>query len=281
MTEPSLRDKVAAAAAAIRERAAAAPRFGIILGTGLGGLSHEIRVEKRIPYADIPFFPEPRMASHAGALVLGTLGGQPVAALEGRYHYYEGYTLEQITLPIRVFKALGIEAVILSNAAGGLNPEHRAGDIMIISDHLNLMGVNPLVGPNDDALGPRFPDMSQPYDRELADRLEEIALASGIRVQRGVYAALTGPCLETRAEYRFLRRIGADAVGMSTVPEVIVAVHAGLRVAGISCVTDICLPDALKPVRIEEILRVAGEAEPKMTLLIRRLIETYDAPRSR
>jgi purine-nucleoside phosphorylase len=267
---------VAAAAQAIRERAKVAPRFGVVLGTGLGGLSREIEVHARIPYADIPFFPRPRVASHAGALVVGMLGGQPVAALEGRYHYYEGYTLAEITLPIRVLKALGVEVLVLSNAAGGLNPNHRVGDIMIIADHLNLMGVNPLVGPNDDALGPRFPDMCEPYDLGLVSRLEEIALEAGIRVHRGVYAAMTGPCLETRAEYRFLRQIGADAVGMSTVPETIVAVHSGLRVAGISCVTDLCLPDALKPVRIEEILRVAGEAEPKMTTLIKRLIERYD-----
>jgi purine-nucleoside phosphorylase len=274
----NLREMVAAAAAAVRERSPVRPRFGIVLGTGLGGLSREIQVQARIPCGDIPFFPEPRVASHAGTLVLGMLGGQPVAALEGRCHLYEGYTLGEVTLPVRVLKAMGVETLILSNAAGGLNPQHRVGDIMIISDHLNLMGVNPLVGPNDDALGPRFPDMSEPYDLRLASRLEEIALAAGIRVHRGVYAAMTGPCLETRAEYRYLRLIGADAVGMSTVPEVIVAVHAGLRVVGISCLTDLCLPDALKPVRIEEILRVAGEAEPKMTLLIRRLIERYDEP---
>jgi purine-nucleoside phosphorylase len=274
--QENLREVVAAGAKAIRERARISPRFGIVLGTGLGGLSREIEVHARIPYDSIPFFPEPRVASHAGAIVLGMLGGQPVAALEGRYHYYEGYSLAEITLPIRVLRALGVEVLVLSNAAGGLNPNFRIGDIMIISDHLNLMGVNPLVGPNDEALGPRFPDMCEPYDLALAGRLEEIALEAGIRVHRGVYAAMTGPCLETRAEYRFLRQIGVDVVGMSTVPESIVAVHAGLRVVGISCVTDVCLPDALKPVRIEEILRVAQEAEPKMTVLIQRLIERYD-----
>jgi len=271
----SLRARIEEAAAAIRRRSRIAPRFGITLGTGLGGLVREIQVEARIPFQEIPHFPEPRVTSHSGSLVLGSLGGKPVAALEGRYHVYEGYTLEEITLPIRVLKALGVECAIFSNAAGGLNPTFRSGDIMIIADHINLMGVNPLIGPNDDELGPRFPDMCEPYDAKLQAELEAIALENGIRAPLGVYSALTGPCLETRAEYRFLRTIGADAVGMSTVPEVIVAVHAGLRVAGISCITDLCLPDALKPVKIEEILRVAGEAEPKMTLLVRRLIERY------
>lgn len=271
----SLREKVEAALGALRSRTSLVPRFGITLGTGLGGLVSEIKVEARIPYTEIPHFPEPRVTSHSGAFVLGTLGGKPVAALEGRYHAYEGYTLEEITLPVRVLKALGVECAIFSNAAGGLDPNRRTGDIMIISDHINLMGMNPLVGPNDDALGPRFPDMCDPYDPRLVAALEAIALDCGVRASRGVYVALTGPCLETRAEYRFLRLIGADAVGMSTVPEVIVAVHAGLKVVGLSCITDLCLPDALKPVNIEEILRVAGEAEPKMTALVRRFIERY------
>ncbi|MBI4600986.1 MAG: purine-nucleoside phosphorylase [Planctomycetes bacterium] len=275
MTPVSLRLRVEAAAAAVRARSRTSPRFGITLGTGLGGLTREIEVEARIPYKEIPGFPEPRVTSHDGTLVLGTLAGQPVAALEGRYHFYEGYSLEDITLPVRVLKALGVETAVFSNAAGGLNPAYRAGDIMVISDHLNLMGVNPLVGPNDEALGPRFPDMCEPYHLGLAAGLEAIALEHRIRAHRGVYAALTGPCLETRAEYRFLRTAGADAVGMSTVPEVIVAVHAGLRVAGISCITDVCIPDALKPAVIEEILRVAGETEPKMTLLVRKLIERH------
>lgn len=271
----TLRDKVEEAARAVQSRSKLTPRFGITLGTGLGGLTREIEVEARIPYSEIPHFPEPRVMSHEGSLVLGRIAGKPVMALEGRYHLYEGYSLEEITLPVRVMKAMGVEVSIFSNAAGGLNPIFRAGDIMVISDHLNLMGVNPLVGPNDDSLGPRFPDMCEPYDLKIVSRLEAIALESGVRASRGVYAALTGPCLETRAEYRFLRAVGADAVGMSTVPEVIVAVHAGLKVAGISCITDLCLPDALQPVKIEEILRVAAEAEPKMTLLVRRLIEWF------
>jgi purine-nucleoside phosphorylase len=233
-----------------------------------------IEVESRVPYGEIPGFPEPRVLSHSGAFVFGRLAGQPVVALEGRYHFYEGYSLEEITLPVRVLKRLGVELAVFSNAAGGLNPLFRLGDIVIVDDHLNLMGANPLVGPNDDALGPRFPDMSEPYDRALNERLEALAMEEGIRAHRGVYAALTGPCLETRAEYRFLRAIGADVVGMSTVPEVIVAVHSGLRSVALSCITDMCLPDALKPAVIEDILRVAAEAEPKLARLVSRLVET-------
>jgi purine-nucleoside phosphorylase len=275
MPTSSLKARVDAAAAAIRSRSGLAPRFGITLGTGLGGLTREIAPEARIPYQEIPGFPEPRVMSHQGTLVLGHLGGQPVAALEGRYHYYEGYTLEEITLPVRVLKALGVEAAIFSNAAGGLRSRLQLGDILVIEDHINLMGVNPLVGPNDETLGPRFPDMCEPYDLRLVRTVEEIALRRGIRASRGVYAAMTGPCLETRAEYRYLQAIGADAIGMSTVPEVIVAVHSGLRVVGLSCITDVCLPDALRPVNIEEILRVAAAAEPRMTALVRDLIESF------
>ena len=269
-----LKLKVEKAVYSIRETCKIRPRFGITLGTGLGGLVDEIVVECRIPYAHLPGFPEPRVMSHDGTLILGSLGGRPVVALEGRYHFYEGYSLEEITLPVRVMKALGVELAIFSNAAGGLNPQFRRGDIMLISDHINLMGCNPLIGPNDDELGPRFPDMSEPYDRESIDRLEAIAIEEGLSTHKGVYAAMTGPCLETAAEYRFLRIIGADAVGMSTVPEVVVAVHAGLKVVGLSCITDMCLADALEPVDIDEILRVAGDAEPRITRLIRRLIET-------
>lgn len=274
MTTP-LKAKIEAAVAVIRSRSNLTPQFGITLGTGLGGLVREIAVEARIPYADIPHFPQVRVTSHAGNLVLGKLAGKSVVALEGRYHLYEGYSSEEITLPVRVMKALGVECAIFSNASGGLNPQFRTGDIMIIADHINLMGMNPLIGPNDDTLGPRFPDMCDPYDPGLLAALEALALETGIRAQRGVYVALPGPSLETRAEYRFLRTIGADAVGMSTVPEVLVAIHAGMKVAGLSCITDLCLPDALKPVKIEEILRVAAEAEPKMTALVRRLVERY------
>ncbi len=246
-----LKLKVECAAEAIRSRTPLSPRFGITLGTGLGGLAARIEDAVRIPYAEIPSFPEPRVMSHHGALVLGRLGGQPVAALEGRYHYYEGYTLEEITLPLRVLKELGIEVAVFSNAAGGLNPQFRTGDIMVIEDHINLMGVNPLIGPNDDHLGPRFPDMIEPYDRRLLQSIEDLALEMGLRTHRGVYAAMTGPNLETRAEYRMLRTLGADAIGMSTVPEVLVAVHSGLRNVGLSCITDMCLADALHPAEID------------------------------
>ena len=274
MIGAELKLKVDKAVDTIREASRILPRFGITLGTGLGGLAGEIDVECRLPYAQLPGFPEPRVMSHDGALILGTLGGQPVIALEGRYHLYEGYTLEEITLPVRVMKGLGVELAIFSNAAGGLNPQFQKGDLMLITDHINLMGCNPLIGPNDDELGARFPDMSEPYDRATVDRLAAIALEEGIRTHRGVYAAMPGPSLETAAEYRYLRIIGADAIGMSTVPEVIVAVHSGLRSVGISCITDLCLADALEPVDIDEILRIAAEAEPRLSRLIRRLVET-------
>ncbi len=271
---PGLKNKIDKATEMIRQQTSIEPKFGITLGTGLGGLAKEIEIETRIPYADIPGFPHPRVTSHEGTLLLGTIAGQPVAALEGRYHFYEGYSLEEITLPVRVLSALGVELAIFSNAAGGLNPQYDRGDIMLIADHINLMGVNPLVGPNDDRLGPRFPDMCEPYDRTTTARLEALALKEGIRTHRGVYVALTGPCLETAAEYRFLRTIGADAVGMSTVPEVIVAVHGGLKSIGLSCITDLCLPDNLQPVDIQEILRIAAEADPKITRLVTQLIQT-------
>jgi purine-nucleoside phosphorylase len=272
--EPPTAELVRRATDAIRARSSTAPRYGITLGTGLSGLARQIAVECAIPYEEIPGFPNSTTVSHTGQLLLGQLGGQAVAALDGRFHAYEGYSLAEITLPVRVLKALGVEVAIFSNAAGGLNPSFDQGDLMVITDHINLMGLNPLVGPNDESLGPRFPDMCDPYDLELARSLEALALEGGVTLRRGVYLALTGPCLETRAEYRFLRTIGADVVGMSTVPEVIVAVHSGLKVVGLSCVTDVCLPDALKPVDIEEILRVAAAAEPKMSQLVTRLLET-------
>ncbi len=273
--ENNLYERVDAAAKAIRASSRIRPTVGVVLGTGLGGFEGEIEVETRIPYTDVPGFPPLRMVSHEGMLTLGTIAGRGIILMEGRYHYYEGYTLEEITFPVRILQKLGVELAVFSNAAGGLNPAYQAGDLMLIDDHINLMGVNPLVGPNDDRLGPRFPDMCEPYDGNALRQMEEIARVEGIRVHRGIYVALTGPCLETRAEYRFLRAIGADAVGMSTVPEVIVAVHSGLRAFGISCITDRCIPEELKPVNIDEILKVAAEAEPKMRRLVRRLIETY------
>ena len=252
--------------------AGAAPEFAIILGTGLGGLAEAIQVEKKIPYEYVPHFARSTVASHKGDLVVGTLEGRRVVAMEGRFHAYEGYTMDQITFPVRVMRALGAKALVVSNACGGLNPSYGKGDLMLIDDHINLMNANPLVGPNDDTLGPRFPDMCRPYDAEFLALGEKIAAEEKIPARRGVYAALTGPCLETRAEYRYLRTIGADVVGMSTVPEVIVGVHGGFRILGVSIVTDICIPETLHPVAIQEIIATANEAEPRMTRLLRRFI---------
>ena len=243
-------------------------RVGLILGTGLGSLAREIEVEATLDYSHIPHFPRSTSVSHAGQLVCGRLAGLPVVAMEGRFHAYEGYSHQQITFPVRVMKALGAELLIVSNACGGMNPNYSCGDIVVIADHINLMGDNPLIGINDDSLGPRFPDMSEPYDRKLIGRALRIARQEDVAAHRGVYVAVTGPNLETRAEYRFLRAIGADVVGMSTVPEVIVAIHAGMRVLGLSIVTDMCLPDALKPANISEILKIAGEAEPNLRKLV-------------
>src|SRR5262249_32133501 len=223
-----------------------------------------------IPYEDIPGFPASTVESHAGRLLCGTLGARTVVAMQGRFHRYEGYTLQQVTFPVRVLRALGADTLIVSNACGGLNPLWSAGDLMLIADHINLLGDSPLVGPNDDRLGPRFPDLSQAYDAELRSLAREVAARAHVALREGVYVAVTGPNLETRAEYRFLRAIGADVVGMSTVPEVLVAVHAGMRVLGLSIVTDMCLPDALEPATVERILAVAGGAEPKLTGLRRR-----------
>lgn len=252
--------------------ASAAPEFGVILGTGLGGLAAAIQVEKKIPYESIPHFAKSTVTSHKGDLVVGTLEGRRVVAMEGRFHAYEGYSMDQITFPVRVMRAMGAKALVVSNACGGLNPSYGKGDLMLIDDHINLMGMNPLIGPNDEALGPRFPDMSRPYDPEYLALAEKIAKEEKIAARRGVYVALTGPCLETRAEYRFLRMIGADVVGMSTVPEVIVGFHGGLRILGVSIVTDVCIPETLAPVAIQEIIHTANEAEPRMTRLLRRFI---------
>ncbi|MCS6851907.1 MAG: purine-nucleoside phosphorylase [Gemmataceae bacterium] len=264
--------RIEEARAAIQKRWDGKPRVGIILGTGLGKLAEEIEDPVRIAYAEIPHFPVSTAPSHAGRLVCGRLAGKSVLAMEGRFHFYEGYTLQQITFPVRVMKALGCEVQIVSNACGGMNPHYAKGDIMIIEDHINLLGDNPLIGPNDDRLGPRFPDMCHCYDRALIDLTQRIALDEKIPCHKGVFVAVSGPNLETRAEYRFLRQIGADVVGMSTVPEVIVGVHAGLRNLGLSVVTDICLPDALEPVRLEEIIAVANAAEGKLRRLVKRVV---------
>jgi purine-nucleoside phosphorylase len=278
-TGGDLYQRVVRAAEAIRARSSVRPRFGVVLGTGLGGFAREVEAVTRIPYAELPGFPPLRAVSHDGVLTLGTISGRPVVLMEGRYHFYEGYSLDEVTFPVRVMRELGVELAIFSNAAGGLDPRYQLGDLMAISDHLNLLGQNPLVGPNDERLGMRFPDMIEPYEVRAIELAESIAREEGIRLHRGVYAMLSGPCLETRAEYRYLRIIGADAVGMSTVPEVIVAVHGGMRSFGISCITDRCIPEELKPVNIEEILKIAALAEPKMGRLVRRLIESYQSER--
>ena len=269
-----LRKRVQAAAKAIRAVEKSRPKIGIVLGTGLGGLADKIKISARIPYENIPHFPRSTVDTHAGELILGTLAKKNVVALSGRFHFYEGHSLQDVTFPIRVAKAMGIHTLIVSNASGGLNPQFRAGDIMVITDHINLMGDSPLRGENDDALGPRYPDMSEPYTNSLIDTAEREALKQGIKLQRGVYLGCPGPSLETRAEYRMMRMMGADAVGMSTVPEVIVAVHCGLKVLGFSAITDECMPDALKPVNIDKIIEIAGKAEPLLTKLVTSCIST-------
>ncbi|MBI2900979.1 MAG: purine-nucleoside phosphorylase [Planctomycetes bacterium] len=265
-----LRQRIQEAVESVRARQK--PEFAIVLGTGLDGLAERIKVDRTVPYSRIPNFSATTVAGHRGDLVFGTLERRRVVALRGRLHFYEGHSLDEVVFPVRVARALGAKALIVSNACGGLNPLFSRGDIMLIDDHINLMGGNPLVGPNDDAVGPRFPDMSEPYDRAFLELAEQVALGAGIRLRRGVYAAMSGPCLETRAEYRMLRTMGADAVGMSTVPEVIAGVHAGFRVLGVSAVTDLCFPECLKKVRLEEIVAIARATEPMMTELVRRFV---------
>ncbi|MEP6691352.1 MAG: purine-nucleoside phosphorylase [Gemmatimonadaceae bacterium] len=266
-------ERVGVALSVVRERCAEPPSVAIILGTGLGGLAREIDVTATIDYADIPGFPLSTVESHAGRLLYGTLGGTAVVAMQGRFHRYEGYSLQQVTFPVRVLRALGAGTLVVSNACGGMNPLWSAGELMLIADHINLIGDNPLIGPNDDALGPRFPDMSEPYDPGLRDVARDVAAGLGIALREGVYVAVAGPNLETRAEYRMLRALGADVVGMSTVPEVIVARHGGMRVLGISIITDMCLPDALEPASVDQIIATAGRAEPRLTSLVRGVLE--------
>jgi len=268
-----LRRRLDEAVQFIRGKTNVSPKFGLILGTGLGDASGAIQDAVRIPYGDIPNFPKSTVVSHSGELVLGTLSGKPVVAMAGRVHYYEGYTMAEVTFPIRVMRALGAHTLVASNAVGGMNPIYAPGDIVVIQDHVNLMGDNPLIGPNDDDLGPRFPDMSEPYDRELIALAERTALDEKIRLHKGVFVAVAGPNLETRAEYRFLRQIGGDVVGMSLVPENIVAVHGGMKVLAFSVVTDACLPDALEPVDIEKILATAARTEPVLKRLVERVLE--------
>lgn len=249
------------------------PNYMLILGTGLGQLADEMDVVDQISYAQIPHFPVSTVESHAGKLLFGRLGDKEVVAMQGRFHFYEGYSMQQIVFPIRVLKENGADTLFVSNACGGMNPQYSRGDIMLISDHINLLGDNPLIGPNDEELGPRFPDMSDPYTERLREIAQNVALEESIAMHQGVYVAVSGPMLETKAEYRYLRLIGADVVGMSTVPEVISAVHMGMDVLGISVITDECFPDALEPVNIEDILEAAAMAEPKMTKVIIRVLE--------
>lgn len=272
-----IRSQMQDALAYIRTRTESTPSVGIILGTGLGGLVTEIETETVLEYSDIPHFPISTVESHHGRLIFGKLGGKPVVAMQGRFHYYEGYTLRQVTFPVRVMHALGVRSLLISNAAGGMNPVFRRGDIMVIYDHINLIGDNPLIGPNDDTLGPRFPDMSQAYNEQYIGIAEEVALEQHIPLRKGVFVAVAGPNLETRAEYRFLRGIGADAVGMSTVPENIVAIHMGMNVLAFSIITDECFPDALEPVDVPAIIKIANDTEPRLRAIMKGVIERLES----
>ena len=265
-------ERIEAAAAVIRERINASPDVAIVLGTGLGQLATRIESPTAIDYREIPGFPLSTVESHAGRLLSGRLAGRPVLAMQGRFHRYEGYSLQQATFPVRVLRQLGARTLVVSNACGGMHPDWKAGDLMLIADHINLLGDNPLTGPNDDRLGPRFPDCSALYDADLRAIARQVATEQGMVLREGVYVAVAGPNLETRAEYRMLRALGADVVGMSTVPEVLVASHGGMRVLGISIITDMCLPDELEPASLQKILAVAGEAEPRLTALVAGVI---------
>ena len=269
MTEAS----VAAAVRAIQSRTKVAPDVAIILGTGLGALADQLKPEAVLAYPDVPGFPTPTVETHAGRLLFGAIGKQRVAIMQGRFHKYEGYTLQQVAFPVRVLRALGAKTLIVSNVSGGMHPLWATGDLVLLSDHINLLGDNPLVGPNIDSEGPRFPDMSAPYDPELRQLARTVALEHKIQLREGVYVAVPGPNLETRAEYRMLRALGADLVGMSTVPEVITAVHQGMRVLGLSIITDNCLPDALEPTSVEQIIAVARAAEPRLATVVRGVLE--------
>lgn len=267
------REKRAEAVKFIQSKTSVKPEVLVILGTGLGNLASQMDTETEIPYEDIPHFPVSTVETHSGRLLFGKLGGKNAVLMQGRFHYYENYSMQQIAFPVRVAQALGAHTLLVSNAAGGMNPLYRRGDIMLITDHINMLGDNPLIGPNDESLGVRFPDMSEPYSNDLTKLAEQVALDKGIKMHQGVYVAVTGPNLETRAEYRFLRFIGADVVGMSTVPEVIAATHMGMKVLGISAVTDECFPDSLQPVNMAEIVEAASIAEPKLTQVISGVLE--------
>ncbi|PSQ91652.1 MAG: purine-nucleoside phosphorylase [Bacteroidetes bacterium SW_4_67_19] len=274
----SYRERVDRAADAIRQEGGTAPATGIILGTGLGALTDELDAEAVLAYDDLPGFPASTVESHEGQLLFGELEGVPVAAMQGRFHLYEGYSPKEVAFPVRVLATLGVETLLISNAAGGMDPHHERGDLVLITDHINLQGANPLTGPNEDDWGPRFLDMSEPYDPELRDLAKEKALDASIPLHEGVYLAVVGPMLETKAEYRYMRQIGGDVVGMSTVPEVLAARHMGVRCMAISVVTDECLPDALDPIDVEAALAAAGEAEPKLTRIVKGVVREIGAP---
>jgi len=265
-------DTIKETAKYIQDRYNKKPRFGIILGTGLGALVNEIEIELEIPYEEIPNFPVSTVESHSGKLIFGTLGGKTVVVMQGRFHYYEGYSLKEVTFPVRVMKFLGIEKLFISNASGGLNPKQEISDLLIINDHINLLPDNPLRGKNIDELGPRFPDMSEPYDRDLIDRAVSIAVKNDITVHVGVYAVVQGPNLESPAEYKYIGNLGADAVGMSTVPENLVARHMGIPCFAISVITDLGVEGKIEEVDVERIIAAANKAEPNMTLIMKELI---------
>lgn len=270
------RQQVEEARAYIASKASVAPRLGVICGTGMGALAETVEDKTVIPYGEIPHFPVSTVESHQGNLMLGTISGQPVFVMQGRFHYYEGYTMRQVTFPVRVMRALGCEVLLVMNAVGSMNPDIRRGSLVFIEDHINFMGDNPLLGPNDDALGPRFPDMSEPYSQKLLALGEDVAGKLDQETFRGTLIAVAGPNLETRAEYRAFRQWGADTVGMSTVPEVLVARHQGMRVMGISTVTDECYPDTLEEASLEKILEAMAEAEPRLEKLVLGILERLD-----
>ena len=267
-----LKRQIDEAVAFLRTRTSLAPEVGVILGTGLGELDRSLVAETRVPYRDIPHFAVSTVESHKGEFVFGKIAGRPAIVMSGRVHFYEGYSMRQVSFPVRVMQALGAHTLLVSNAVGGMNPLFSAGDIMLVTDHINLMGDNPLIGPNDETLGPRFPDMSEPYNRKLIALAEDVALHEKLHVQKGVFVAVAGPNLETAAEYRFLRGIGADVVGMSLIPENLVAVHGGMRVLAFAVITDLCLADALEPVDIPRILAVAAKAAPRLDRLVTRVV---------
>jgi len=268
-----LRARIEKAADFIKTKSGFEPEIGIILGTGLGSLGDYIEVVSSIDYAEIPEFPVSTVFGHSGRLILGWLEGKKVIAMQGRFHFYEGYTMQEVTIPVRVMKQLGIRLLIASNAAGGLNPSFQAGDIMIITDHINFMGTNPLIGPNLEDFGPRFPDMSEVYDQEMVGLLDKVAASQGTKVHKGVYGAVSGPNYSTKAELYMMIRLGSDTVGMSTVPEAIVARHCGLKVAGISCITDMAIPDNMIPPTHEEIVKVAESVKPKFVALVKQFVK--------